>query len=322
MENLYLNLEFDKFKNRLEKELINLNTYKNKVEGYDDIEKLKIDHKEFLKGIEKFLDSAFNKPNNYFYREFKITGTNHFKIPGTQINITHLKRQIKEEYSKKIIQLKKTINLISICELIKNNNSNKPNLKTIRQKQEFILNKLYELNDTWLYDIQLIFIGNGIQEKRKDEFADIVLDLESQGLLNVSYTSQGLYGCLTIEGTKYVEEFIQLKIELEIQRNEIIRNSREIAKDSLSESVKENLKKEIREGVENTLDKLESLINSNEVKGDLNRIWGRYASLKRKINRGIIHEQDAILEENRIINALIDLIDDLKESDIKIDIEK
>ncbi len=140
-----------------------------------------------------YIDSDFSDKFSilqFYINDLENNPSNHL----THLN-EYLERRIKE--------VKKTYDYLSVSNIITNNES--PKLSTINEKIFFTLEKLYMLDNDHFYSISLIFDLNNI-DYREDETNEIAENLKKRGYGNKnSEWETNDFLKITVKGAAYVE---------------------------------------------------------------------------------------------------------------------
>lgn len=297
-------------------EMLELSKYRaNSLEDVAFFEEL---NKSFNNSVFTFLQTAFNQENNSFYQEYKYL-RNKFHFSNTQNKDWNQQLSgLKYDNNQRINILKGYKKTLKICDVIRNDSNidleERLNM-TIGQVQAFVLEKLYQVFDDSYYPITQILTGNGIPLKRLSYATDISDELKQYGLID---TIGGLGGDvsakLTGRGAKVVEDQINAKIKLQVEKKHVFQ-----AVGKSLEEKKSYLQKRLSSSdFENAIDEIGTLIDSNRnIYKDYLMLNGRISRLNRKIMKGIISDENASVENMQIMNAFIELIETLENEDLK-----
>jgi hypothetical protein len=205
-----LTISYDTFKSTIEgfskraEEIITSN-----VSSEGDLIRFNSESKEWLTECLRFIKDSFSEPNNSFVRGF-IAGPDGFSIPGNfkrpWQDETNLERHKMTNRRNNLIV---NLNLVGACDLIRPkalNNELRASY-SIRQKSDYILQKLYDLNDIYYYPISILAEANGLVLRTKTEAFELGKRLEGKGLINtIGGAGSEISGKITLDGSIYVEE--------------------------------------------------------------------------------------------------------------------
>ncbi|HXB42881.1 MAG TPA: hypothetical protein VNV85_02445 [Puia sp.] len=190
------------------------------------------------------LRNSFEQKENLLYREF-IETPQEFRIPsfqneqikkplGERVKVINNRLIAKKEF------LDYNLKIIEACDAIKQDaNVDLVQRKkySMQEKLNFLLKKLYDLNDDASYPFEMLFVGNGIPLKNMLEVGQIATMLEDSGyvICNRGMGSE-ITGSITASGQIFVEEALQPYQE---NYDEITSDRAEIAE--AIDSIKEQL---------------------------------------------------------------------------------
>jgi hypothetical protein len=198
-----LTISYENFKSTLEafskkaEEIITSN-----VSSESDLLRFNSESRGWLTECLKFIGDSFSEPNNSFVRAF-IAGPDGFSIPGNfkrpwQDEINLERHKMRNRRMNLIINL----NLVGACDLIRPKALNRElrALYSIRQKSDFILQKLYDLNDDYYYPISVLAAANGLVLRTTTEAFELGKRLEEMSLINtIGGAGAEISGKITIE---------------------------------------------------------------------------------------------------------------------------
>jgi hypothetical protein len=163
--------------------------------------------------VVNWLSVSFNISNNSFVNEFHNEGGNFFSIPGHIPNVVQEIARAKEKVQNKQLYLVYNERILSVCDTIVRRDEidldERAKMK-MKQKQEFIIKKLYDLYDDNYYPLEAIFKGNGVKLNRNGEVEELAGVLEEQGYLDLQRAiGSDTIGRLTAVGAGWVEESME-----------------------------------------------------------------------------------------------------------------
>lgn len=213
MEHLQLVKPWAEFKTELESFSEEGKSLKNMPAiSAEDIEAMERAIADWDQQIRLWLESSFNMPRNKFLIGYHNAGANNFNIPGQSFakdqQIFLLKGKIQTRTDalfmfERILSVSDAVIAPGTIDL-----SARANL-TIKQKQEFILQKLYALYDDLYYPLLDILEGNGIIMRRKGEAAEIAEMLENLGYVDqIAHIGSSVQIRLTTTGAQMMEESV------------------------------------------------------------------------------------------------------------------
>jgi hypothetical protein len=211
MNELYLNKPWEEFKAELEQFIREGNSLKNMPvstgENMIDIEQA-ID--AWDQQIRLWLESSFNLARNSYLISFHNAGANNFNIPGQQLSQDQQVVLMKGKIQVRTDALFMFERILSVSEaVIKHGTVNIEERAglTIKQKRDFILQKMYELYDDLYYPLTEILKGNAVLMKRTSEAGEIAGLLEELGYLDVlAGIGAQVRVRITAHGAQFVEE--------------------------------------------------------------------------------------------------------------------
>jgi hypothetical protein len=235
-------IEFEDFKVKLEDIVEVANVIINShVENELDLTRFKKESDNWVTECQKSLSESFSENNNWFIRQF-IAGSQGFSMPGNfkrpwqdEIKLERLKMTNRK--NNLIVNLK----LVEVCDIIRSKSFDKKirAAYSMKQKSDFILEKLYELNNDLYYSLSILLEGNGLILKNTSEIFELGKRLEENGFINsIGGMGSDISGKITVEGSMYVEEKLEKYSE---NYNDITSDSVEISR--AIEHIREELNK-------------------------------------------------------------------------------
>ncbi len=221
---------FEEFKAKLETFLDAADAIVNsKVSGQTDLGRFKTDAENWATDCQKYIKESFEN-DNWFLQQF-IKGRNEFIIPGNfsrpwQDEINHERLKLKDRKNNLAMHLR----LVEACDIIRSRFFDREirSAYSMKQKSDFILNKLYEINGDLYYSISILLEGNGLIIKNSSEVIELGRRLEENGFINTIGGMVGdISGKITVEGSIYVEEKLEKYSE---NYNDITNDSSEIGR--------------------------------------------------------------------------------------------
>jgi len=176
----------------------------------DDYNALDEKRRSWEKDIFAWLKSSFSNEINPMAIELNNVMANNFTVPS---NTLVLKDQLFQ-FKGRIMQVNNYLlfkeRILDVCDAIVRPDEQKINERagfTLKQKQQFILEKLFDLYDDHFYPLEEILAGNGIKLNRNNEAVELAEILENLGYVEISqYAGQKASAKLTAEGAMFIEE--------------------------------------------------------------------------------------------------------------------
>lgn len=244
----------------------------NKARTVEALEQLSQGMKQWSEEVYQYLIASFYPQRNHFATDFfNARGGKYSNSNGQKEAPTLIKEKI-EDLTIKIKTLNYNLKIIGASDaLIRPEEIDLEARKQYNTNEtvQFLLDKLYDLNDDDSYSIVDLLEGNGIQLSRRHEDREIAKALKDRGL--IEDTAQGkMYVKLTIEGRFYVEE----------RRKEQPTDYSRINQDQVNEKIDQIIirLKELHFGQQIIFDELETLKDAN---GKLDKkSWGQLLKMK------------------------------------------
>lgn len=161
----------------------------------------------WIKDVVTLLEDSFNIKNNSFVTDFQSATSGVISNVATNTYHFHL-RQLKETIKAKNFSLWGSLRILEVmdCVIVPNNPVlDKRRSLTIEDKLSILLEKLYDLYDDYYYPINDILSGNGIIQRRYNEYHELAKILEDRGLVKIIPGVGDTNAQLTTEGAMYVE---------------------------------------------------------------------------------------------------------------------
>ncbi len=242
----------------------------------EEYENLKSNYYDWKQKVLDFLMASLKESIGYV-DNFKSLNTDKFNISNSRpVPLEKKTRDLKGAIQNAILYIKKTINLLSISDMVtvpqKIDWTNRNNY-TSKQIKDLLLRKLFDLYSDEFYPIRYILLGNGIYLQKKREEFEYLRILQEEELIESQNIAKIADAKLTLIGKLYVEE----KYKLFTPDYESINNDKQEISSQIDE-LKLKLK-ELGVGQEvifNELDELKELYSSLNKKN-----WGQL--LKGKI---------------------------------------
>ena len=211
MNQLLLNKPWAQFKIELEAFVIQGKALKDlSVATMDQVIAMEEEITAWDKRVMQWLENSFNMPKNSYVVGFYTTDANNFNIPNQQLGKDQLLFQLKGRIQIKTDTLWLYERILNISDAVVRsesfNKDERANM-TIKQKREFILKKLFDLNDGRYYPLHEILKGNAVVMKHDGEAGEIANMLENSGLIDQVAGAGGyLQVKITAEGAQALEE--------------------------------------------------------------------------------------------------------------------
>jgi len=192
--------------------------------------------------VKQWLQNSFNISRNTYLIAFHNAGANNFNIPNQNMSRDQQLVLLKGRIQTRMDTLFFLGRILSVSDAVvrpETVNFEERSNMTIKQKKEFILNKLYELYDDLRYPLVDILQGNAVVLKRSGEAGEIATMLEDAGYIDqTAYLGGAVNVRLTAEGAQLIEERLEAVTE---NYNDIPSTYAEMA--AKIEEVKEELRR-------------------------------------------------------------------------------
>jgi hypothetical protein len=184
--------------------------YKLDVFNFDDFEIFTKKVDKWVYEVGNLIKNSFSDGDNIFFTKYEhLCSYKHINTvaPDLVQNTKHAKRIFydKIRFLKNIIIDCKIGDLISNPALV--NVSKRSNL-TIQEKEDFLLDKLYQLrniqSDSY-FSVPYLFLINGVSLDSKDESAGIAQSLSQKDLISVAITKGECDAKISINGVRYIQ---------------------------------------------------------------------------------------------------------------------
>lgn len=142
--------------------------------------------------------------------ELNNIAANNFNVPNDSFPLKELIFQFKGRLQIKTQYLFFKMRILDVCDLIvcpENVYIAERSHLTLKQKQQFILDKLFALYDDNYYPIEEILHGNGVNLNREGEANELVEILENNGYVEARrFAGSKVHAKLTVVGYMFIEE--------------------------------------------------------------------------------------------------------------------
>lgn len=149
--------------------------------------------------------------------ELNNEADNNFNVPNDLFPLKDLIFQFKGRIQIKTQYLFLKMRILDVCDLIVRPNDvnlDERSFLTLKQKQQFILDKLFVLYDDNYYPIEEILYCNGIKLNRGGEANELVEILENNGYVEPRrHVGSKVHAKLTVRGYMFIEEVRQPAVE-------------------------------------------------------------------------------------------------------------
>lgn len=181
------------------------------VRSLVDLEDMEKRAEEWKQEARKLLRSSFS--DSGFVDQFDESDRE-MKIPGTQGRNTPIAlhteaKKIRDKMISRIRTLRGYINLVSVCDLIRGEALDLEFRKkfTIKQKKDFLLRKLSELDNGSYHGINILMTGNGVPIRDYNQVVEMGKSLEQEGYIDtIGGSAAGIFGKITLAGQQHIEE--------------------------------------------------------------------------------------------------------------------
>lgn len=182
-----------------------------KINSQDDLFDSEARTKQWEESIQDYLQNSFEIKSNSFYNEFIQTGIRRgFAISKNEQDFLRGERILKESIASKIDYLSFNLRIIAACDYIilgeKVDLSIRSKYST-QEKLNFILGKLYHLNDGAFYPLKMLMDGNGVKLISSLELNELADILESNNyIVKLGGIGEDQNVRITASGSLYWEE--------------------------------------------------------------------------------------------------------------------
>jgi hypothetical protein len=164
-----------------------------------------------------WLKDSFSNEINIMVIELHNAAANNYTIPSNTLLLKDKLFQLGGRVQIKVNYLVLKERLLSVSDAIVRPDIQQLNERagmTLKQKQRFILEKLYDLYDDNFYPIEDILAGNGIKLNRYSEADELATTLKKTGHLEIrQFLGQKVTAQLTTKGAMLIEESRQPALE-------------------------------------------------------------------------------------------------------------
>jgi len=179
----------------------------NTVEEFAELETKRL---SWDKEVFEWLKESFSNAVNPMVIELHNAAANSFNIPNTSYPLKELLFQFRGRILTKINWLILKERVLNVSDAIVRPDEQLLNERagmTLKQKQQFILEKLFDLYDDNYYPVDEILNGNGVKLNRNSEAGELATMLEGMGYLDTQqFVGQKIGAKLTTKGAIMIEE--------------------------------------------------------------------------------------------------------------------
>jgi hypothetical protein len=155
-----------------------------------------------------FSDSGFVEQFDESDRELNVPG---FRGRNSPMILGGEAKKVTDRMKARIQVLKGFVKIVSVSELIRGEAVDLESRKrfTVRQKKDFLLKKLLELDNGLYHGLNILFVGNGVPVRDFEQVVEIASALQQEGYIDtIGGSGAGILGKITLEGQQYIEEVL------------------------------------------------------------------------------------------------------------------